>query len=768
MRVTNSMMVNNLMRNLYKNYTKMDRAQQMLSSQKKFLSPSDDPIGVSRSLRLTTEILNMGQYKRNVDDSDSWLQSSEQVVNNIMSVMQRIRELTVQGSNETYSPDDRKKIADEIRELKDQIVGLGNTAYAGSYLFSGFKTDKPLLNKDGTYDLEGGILSIAESIEVNVGISDRMGINFVGQKLFGYMSTTTYDEYVLKGNGRFTGADLKSTNNEFVISYNGTDYTITMPVYNYNSFEGGKFVEDLNEKIAAIDVIVPAGDPPLKLNELIKASIEDGAIVLRGAREFQILSAGTTMDVKGAMGIDTDTYAALTKVIVSDMDDIDNPISQGAVEYLLKAEGSFKGITSTGTPTEKEFKIYYGDYEYTIEMDRAYGVNEDKEFIYDFNKKLSGIDAFAGHVKLYEKDGKFAIAADKKFTIDAAFSELGFKEGTSGLKSVRNQYGVEGAELKLGDNPVNVTTDNNSLYFIYGGKGYTITLGNKEYNGSSAGNQTFDDLINDIQAKINSNADLKGHVTVTGRDDSIQINADSQFKLTYGTLGGFSSVKPDIDSSNDSFNIKLGEGSPLTIKLKHGSYATIDDFTKAIQSAIDSNIYTKGRITVGNDGTNITFYSDAPISLSPVTGSGLLTSDSASNSDLMNSIGFNTAKQSILIDKRVESGAATQLIGMLDRLVKDFNENNTEGISKGLSRLDAHIGNLNAIRAEMGVKSNRLELTKNRIEDDNINIRGLLSKNEDVDAAEIIMELQMKENVYRAALSVGSKVITLSLVDFIR
>ena len=201
MRVTNNMMVNNLMRNLYKNYTKMDRAQQMLSSQKKFLRPSDDPIGVTRSLRLTTEILNMEQYKRNVDDSDSWIQSSEQVINNMMSVMQRIRELTVQGSNESYSQDDRKKIADETRELKEQLIVLGNTAYAGSYLFSGYKTDKPLLNKDGTYDLDGGILSIAENIEVNVGISDRMGINFIGQRLFGHMATRTYDEYILKGNG---------------------------------------------------------------------------------------------------------------------------------------------------------------------------------------------------------------------------------------------------------------------------------------------------------------------------------------------------------------------------------------------------------------------------------------------------------------------------------------------------------------------------------------------------------------------------------------
>jgi len=47
-------------------------------------------------------------------------------------------------------------------------------------------------------------------------------------------------------------------------------------------------------------------------------------------------------------------------------------------------------------------------------------------------------------------------------------------------------------------------------------------------------------------------------------------------------------------------------------------------------------------------------------------------------------------------------------------------------------------------------------------------MRGLLSKNEDIDMAETIMNLQMQQNVYNAALSVGAKIISLSLVDFIR
>jgi flagellar hook-associated protein 3 FlgL len=47
-------------------------------------------------------------------------------------------------------------------------------------------------------------------------------------------------------------------------------------------------------------------------------------------------------------------------------------------------------------------------------------------------------------------------------------------------------------------------------------------------------------------------------------------------------------------------------------------------------------------------------------------------------------------------------------------------------------------------------------------------LRELLSKNEDADMAEVIMNLKMEENVYRASLAGGAKIIQPSLVDFLR
>ncbi|SHH69861.1 flagellar hook-associated protein 3 FlgL [Caloranaerobacter azorensis DSM 13643] len=195
MRITNNMLINNMMRNLNNNLKKMNKIQQKLSSGKKFQLPSDDPIGVSRSLKLNTDIAKIEQYKRNLDDAMSWLEMTESAVAEVEDVLQRARELTVQAANGTNSDDDLKMISSEIEQLKDHLIKISNTTYAGRYIFSGYKTDVPLLDENGKFKLtnyEAGsgtfsshVLSKDEVSNYNVGISDKIAINIVGVKVFG-------------------------------------------------------------------------------------------------------------------------------------------------------------------------------------------------------------------------------------------------------------------------------------------------------------------------------------------------------------------------------------------------------------------------------------------------------------------------------------------------------------------------------------------------------------------------------------------------------
>ena len=114
-------------------------------------------------------------------------------------------------------------------------------------------------------------------------------------------------------------------------------------------------------------------------------------------------------------------------------------------------------------------------------------------------------------------------------------------------------------------------------------------------------------------------------------------------------------------------------------------------------------------------------------------------------------------------------GFFSSALDSLGNLSDDLKAGNTDEISnQRLGELDKNINTLLEKRAENGARQKRMEMTKNRLEEDKIKFEKLLSQNEDVDIAKTIMDLKMSENVYRAALSSGSRIIQPSLVDFIK
>lgn len=105
------------------------------------------------------------------------------------------------------------------------------------------------------------------------------------------------------------------------------------------------------------------------------------------------------------------------------------------------------------------------------------------------------------------------------------------------------------------------------------------------------------------------------------------------------------------------------------------------------------------------------------------------------------------------LENRLESGTPTDIDDVSSISIVD---------------IDNAIHNNLEFRAEVGAKMNRLEMAKDRYEMTNIKYQESLSKIEDVDMAKTIMDLKIEENVYRAALASGARIIQPSLVDFIK
>ena len=213
MRITNNMLVNNLVYNLNQNLKTMEKLQYQLATGKKFRVPSDDPIGASKSLKFNTDISKLEQYKRNAEDAMSWMNDTEAALAEIGEVLKRAYELTVDAANGTKDDGDLLKIREEIEQLKDHLVQIANTTYSGRHIFSGYKTDKPLMivveGKNGKEIKYNISIDKSEVFVYNVGISERVEVNTLGGLVFG-APDVGYSGEVIKG---YTPGLIKVFNN---------------------------------------------------------------------------------------------------------------------------------------------------------------------------------------------------------------------------------------------------------------------------------------------------------------------------------------------------------------------------------------------------------------------------------------------------------------------------------------------------------------------------------------------------------------------------
>ncbi len=172
MRLTNNMMVKNLMRNLNSNYKKMDRLSNELATGRKIMQPSDDPVGALRSMQLQTIIKENDQYIQNIDQANDWIDTSESALNEVNSVLLRARELAIYGASDTLDQEQRDSIKEEAIQLAEHIAQISNTSIGGRFVFSGHKTiTKPYADYTSVYQGDNNCLSVEISKSVKVDFS---------------------------------------------------------------------------------------------------------------------------------------------------------------------------------------------------------------------------------------------------------------------------------------------------------------------------------------------------------------------------------------------------------------------------------------------------------------------------------------------------------------------------------------------------------------------------------------------------------------------
>ncbi|QPC47514.1 flagellar hook-associated protein FlgL [Mangrovibacillus cuniculi] len=184
MRITQSMLSTQSLRNLNTSYGRMGTLQEQLATGKKINRPSDDPVVAMKGMFYRSNLAEVDQFKRNLSELYMWMENSEAGIEQATNGLERVRELVIQGKNGTLTAEDRSVIAKEIEQIEQDIAQIANTKMAGRYIFHGTNVDKPVVTDTTTnpVTLSNDILTnntaISEyNVEVSQGVFLKANVN---------------------------------------------------------------------------------------------------------------------------------------------------------------------------------------------------------------------------------------------------------------------------------------------------------------------------------------------------------------------------------------------------------------------------------------------------------------------------------------------------------------------------------------------------------------------------------------------------------------
>jgi flagellin len=127
MRINNNMLAMNTHRQMGITGTNQSKSMEKLSSGMRINRAGDDAAGLSISEKMRGQIRGLNMASKNAQDGISMIQTAEGALNETHAILQRMRELTVQASNDTNNGDDRQAIAQELKDLTTEIDRISKT-----------------------------------------------------------------------------------------------------------------------------------------------------------------------------------------------------------------------------------------------------------------------------------------------------------------------------------------------------------------------------------------------------------------------------------------------------------------------------------------------------------------------------------------------------------------------------------------------------------------------------------------------------------------
>ena len=190
MRISTQMMYQQNMRGITNSQAEWMKFGEQMSTGKRVLNPSDDPIAASQAVVLSQAQAQNSQYTLARTFATQKVSLEENVLNQVTTAIQTAQEKIVSAGNGTLSDDDRASLATDLQGIRDQLMNLANSTDGnGRYIFGGYKTESaPFAQADGAYS--GGTTNVTQQ----VGASRTMVIGHTGDKVFASLTSNAVPE----------------------------------------------------------------------------------------------------------------------------------------------------------------------------------------------------------------------------------------------------------------------------------------------------------------------------------------------------------------------------------------------------------------------------------------------------------------------------------------------------------------------------------------------------------------------------------------------
>lgn len=311
------------------------KTQLQLSTQKRVVTPSDDPVATTSITALKKDLALMERYKQNAQKAQGYNAQSDGLLSSATNVLQRVRDLAIQAGNGINTPLELNAIAVETRQRLNELLGIANTQNAeGEYIFSGFKTNVLPFTQDAAgnyfYNGDNGQRQLDLSANVSVAINDS------GFSVF---------QNIRNGNGNFTVAANAANTGAGVLSpgtvidsaaYNAAapqTYTITMVTNSAGQVAYNVFGSVDGQLIPAI----PA-DPILNAPQYV-----DGAAISFNGAQLVLTGAAVAGD---SFTVQPSTSQDIFTTIQSMLTALSSPVSTDAqkAQFRIRLDQALESL----------------------------------------------------------------------------------------------------------------------------------------------------------------------------------------------------------------------------------------------------------------------------------------------------------------------------------------------------------------------------------------------------------------------------------------